>query len=659
MNANLQEKGIGGAEHLRRRGRSYGEGQTHGPRTGPGENMHDDKDQVDATTLLEQSRRLLTEARQAERILRESVSFRLGSALVRATKSWKGLTALPGELHRISLSLKKRDSQQIHSLPKRATPPALQPETAARKLRVAAILDEFSHRTLAPECDLLQLHPGKWEKQLKWFNPDLLFIESAWEGENKAWHQKIALLSHEVRDLIAACNTRSLPTVFWNKEDPLSFGRFIELAGLVDYVFTTDIDSIPLYKWELGHERIFPLPFAAQPALHNPVETRDRKHAACFAGAYYTQYEERRRDFAALVHGVARHMPVVIYERRHGINGKMGAFPQEFAPMLAGSLSYADIDVAYKGYRWGINVNTERHSRSMFARRVWELLACNTPVLSNSSRGMRILLGDLVVENNNKAEFDRRVEALDDEAAYRKFRLAGLRKVMSEHTYKHRVDFVRAMLGAPKHDRSRPVAIVAKVQSTNDAEKVFASFRIQTHPNMRLFLFTTKSDVEYKALCTNVTCTNDQMETAKSALEYCGGDGAIGVFSPNDWYGPNYLTDLVIGFMYSGTMAVGKKTLYRADGNTDVALIEDGNQYRLTKAVSMEARAGLVLAATLDADRIKNWIESPETALLPDLDGLALDEFNYIRNGNNLVGNQRAVSVAIDIDIADTGINFR
>ncbi len=92
-----------------------------------------------------------------------------------------------------------------------------------------------------------------------------------------------------------------------------------------------------------------------------------------------------------------------------------------------------------KGYRYGINMNTIKQSQTMFARRVFELLASNTVVVSNFSRGVRLLFGDLVISSDDAAELHRRLKPFcANDIDYRKFRLLGLRKVMEEHTYADR-----------------------------------------------------------------------------------------------------------------------------------------------------------------------------------------------------------------------------
>ena len=63
------------------------------------------------------------------------------------------------------------------------------------------------------------------------------------------------------------------PSVFWNKEDPVHFDRFVATASLCDHVFTTDGNRVlPYLEAGVGTVRTASsLPFYAQPKIHNPL----------------------------------------------------------------------------------------------------------------------------------------------------------------------------------------------------------------------------------------------------------------------------------------------------------------------------------------------------------------------------------------------------
>lgn len=309
-----------------------------------------------------------------------------------------------------------------------------------KRLTVACILDEFTYNCFKDECDLRQVKLSSWRNELEKSDPDFFFFESAWNGEDGSWHGILSYGKPEFLELLDYCRDRMIPTVFWSKEDPVHFQRFLPVARKADHIFTTDIDCINGYKREAGHDRVYLLTFAAQPKDHNPIEKYNRRDAFCFAGSYYNHYSDRIKDFKELLDTLVKCRPVDIFDRNlNRPKPHSFEFPDDYKTLVVGTLNVEEIDRAYKGYRYGININTITQSQTMFARRIFELLASNTPIVSNYSLGLRMTFGDLVLSSSDGKEIARRLGAIvENETIYRKFRLAGLRKVFCEHTYEDR-----------------------------------------------------------------------------------------------------------------------------------------------------------------------------------------------------------------------------
>ncbi|MGO4492116.1 DUF3880 domain-containing protein, partial [Arthrobacter sp. 2YAF22_2] len=170
-------------------------------------------------------------------------------------------------------------------------------------------MDDFSMLAFGYEWSIHAVHPNSWRQDLSDLKIDLLFVESAWTGNNGLWRGKIAGPSGPAapfRELLQWCTAQGTPTVFWNKEDPPHYGDFLPAAKLFDYVFTSDSGRVEQYKADLGHSRIGVLPFAAQPAVHNPVRPRRGRHSrdVAFAGMYFShKYPDRRQQMDQLLGG--------------------------------------------------------------------------------------------------------------------------------------------------------------------------------------------------------------------------------------------------------------------------------------------------------------------------------------------------------------------
>ena len=114
-------------------------------------------------------------------------------------------------------------------------------------LPVAVILDAFSELAYRYEWNQILITPDDWRQRLAAQPPALLFVESAWNGNRGAW--RLAMSTHRgpspsLQELVAWCRAHAIPTVFWNKEDPPNYDRFIETARLFDQVFTVDANRI-------------------------------------------------------------------------------------------------------------------------------------------------------------------------------------------------------------------------------------------------------------------------------------------------------------------------------------------------------------------------------------------------------------------------------
>lgn len=268
--------------------------------------------------------------------------------------------------------------------------------SARNKIKIAAIMDTFTEASFRPECELMQLYPDRWQEQLLEFKPAFVLIESAWRGVEGLWEKKICSPSVELTSLLEFCHEQELPTILWNKEDPPHFQEFFHLAKNVDLVFTVDADMIPRYSKLLGHDRVFLLPFFAQPRIFNPVEKYERQTKLCFAGSWTPNYPQRQKEFTNIVNALRNFPGVDIYDRNLGSGIASRIFPEMFRDMVRGNLPFDQIDRAYKGYRFGLNMNSVKCSSTMFARRCYELMASNTLVFSNYARGIRNIFGDLI-----------------------------------------------------------------------------------------------------------------------------------------------------------------------------------------------------------------------------------------------------------------------
>ena len=616
---------------------------------------------------------------------RASLTYQLGYQVRSAATSVRGLVRLPLALWRICRQALKRrkiacqkikqpkknrisakvpispvqaptDSQAVpRPISEASRSKRLQVSGIDNTLKVACIMDDFTYASFKPECDLHQLTPADWKSELKAFQPEMLFIESAWRGKDELWGSKVGHKSTELQGIVEWCRERTIPTVFWNKEDPVHFQTFLNTAKLFDYVFTTDVDCIHRYKAALGREQVYFLPFACQPAIHNPIELYERKDAISFAGAYYVRYPERARDLESFLDALPDFKPVEIYDRNYGKDDPNYLFPEKYNPFIVGTLPFDKIDQAYKGYQYAINLNSIKQSQTMFARRVFELLASNTITISNFSRGLRLMMGDLVITSDNGNQVVKRLQSMEDDLeATGKLKLAALRKVMLEHTYGQRLNYICAKVnGAAKPADTLPtIAVLARAANQAEADLLIEQFQAQTHKHKRLILVmpanVQRIDDE------SIHYLTDQQSADKTVKEVIGDADWIASMLAEDYYGPNYLLDIAIATQYSSAELIGKAAHFRAKA-VGIELLQAQAAYQLV--CELPARQAALKASKVELASLKSWLDKLSDRQLESEHTLAIDPYNYCHNAKNAVS--EAIKARVDdLPALDIGLSL-
>ena len=529
-----------------------------------------------------------------------------------------------------------------------------------RQLRVAAIMDEFTESCFLPECELLPLTPDGWKNQIALNPPHLLLVESAWWGFAKLWHRKISEAAPELRGLVAWCKVNNIPTVFWNKEDPVHFERFLITASLFDRVFTTDISCIPCYKKALGHDRVHLLPFACQPEVHNPVEIKERNTGACFAGSYYLRFPHRSIDLRNLLYAVSGLMTVDIFDRNFQSDDANYRFPTEYRHLIKGMLSVDEMHLAYKGYRFGLNINTVKHSQTMFARRVFELLGSGTMVLSNDSVGVRGFFGDVVLCSDDGADMKQLLAPLvNDDIQRARQALAGVRAVMLQHTYAHRLDAVAQRLWGHGLLAPLPIVLLMAFAETFVQIEALQECALQQRYTNWCFVLVVPATIFSQAAehikdqrlrivpwiaLEGLTLYNVAQNLAWPDQTEVHSYWTSG-WLPQDYYGPNYLLDMILATRYTPAQVLGKGGYFVWTAQ-NTQLVDIDKAYR--PGLALAARNALAKNEVIANELAQEWLQGLSDRLYENNNSVALDVFNYCRDG---IGNPDAARIVNDRQI--------
>jgi spore maturation protein CgeB len=495
--------------------------------------------------------------------------------------------------------------------------------------------------------------PDDWQQVLEQQRPHLLFVESAWQGNAGRWRLHMTRddrPSAELRALVAWCRREGIPTVFWNKEDPPNYDRFLETARLFDQVFTVDADRIPDYHRDLQHDRVDLLPFAAQPRIHNPVRRlRGRPHDVAFAGTWFAQKHEERRVQMGYVLGPALAFDLHIWSRLQK-GDRRYRFPRPYRRHVVGSLPYDRMLAAYTAYKIFLNVNSVTGSKTMCSRRLFELSAAQTAVVSAPAASIVPFFGSTVTVVEDAVQTRAALELLlgDDDLRDRTA-LQAHRRVLDEHTCSDRVDVVLRAVGLEAAVRGSATTSVSAVVPTRRPEQldhVLRAVGSQSHPALELVLVThgfvlDEDDVRRRAEKAGVRELVLVPADAELTLGAClnlGVDAAggelVAKMDDDNHYGTHYLTDLVRALDFSGADVVGKWAhLVHLEGSGETLLRFGHAEHRFVDLV--QGGTLLLRRSLAEQLRFEDLPRAVDTTFLAKVrsEGLtvyASDRFNFV-----------------------------
>ena len=477
-----------------------------------------------------------------------------------------------------------------------------------RELRVGVIADEFTELCLRWEWHQSLITPN-WREELQNSPIDLLFVESAWKGNGGAWQYALTgskAPTDPLRELVAHCRATGLPTVFWNKEDPVHFEDFLPTAALFDWVLTSDAAMVAGYVERLGHDRVAPMSFAAASWIHNPVRmfgppSRD----VAFAGTYYRhRFPERRKQMDLLLGAaadVSSRMPhgLEIFSRFQDEDERYH-FPSSLSKHVRPALSYPQMLSAYRDFKVFLNVNSVPDSSTMCPRRIFEISACSTPVVSTPTPAIENYFGPGEVITVSEPEETRwTLRAVERNTEWRdRVGHRAARRVLTEHTYRHRIDELLERVGLEEHRVIDPsISVIASTNRPGQLDHLLASVAGQMELSPQLVLvthgFQAPSSIVGLAraqgiddlILVEASESLSLGECLNLAVARAEGE-VVAKMDDDDFYGPHYLADQRRALDYSGADVVGKHAHHLLLQDIDALMVRFPHQeHRFTHLV--------------------------------------------------------------------------
>ena len=281
-------------------------------------------------------------------------------------------------------------------------------------LKIALIVDNLTENFFKYQCKTISITPLNYKFIIKFWNPDILFVESCWEGKRDSWKYKIAnypdnpkVNNNKLKKVVNYAKDLNIPTVFWNKEDGFHFERFIDSAMLFDHIFTVDLNKLESYKSLCRETKTFDvLNFAVNPKIHFP-QNKERLNRICFLGSYYKNQHKERSKFQEFAFDNLASYGLDIYDRNYKRKSKNLKFPEKYQKYVLKGVNHIETANIYNGYLACLNVNTVTDSPTMFSRRIVEAMACKSLVLTNKSLATENYFRDCVVYINEDTDFKK------------------------------------------------------------------------------------------------------------------------------------------------------------------------------------------------------------------------------------------------------------
>ncbi|HAG30482.1 MAG TPA: capsule biosynthesis protein [Alteromonas macleodii] len=452
------------------------------------------------------------------------------------------------------------------------------------KLKAISIMDEISEECWRYEMTSYPISRANYVEQVASSTANFCFLESCWKGNKGTWEYAFTSpgLKHNnaqaLLDLIPQVKQK-MPIVFWNKEDPMHYDKYLPIAKYADVIFTTDSEKVASYKADVPDADVYAVPFAAQQKICNPSDRfKSEAESVCFAGSYYgVGHDERKRQMDALLPSIIE-FEGAIYDRMSKVDSDRYKFPPQYTPFIRDAVPFTEVVQLYKRFKVFLNVNTIVESPTMMSRRVYELLACGTPVVSTPSKAIEEQFSGIVQVAKDADEANVIIERLlTDEHYWEKTSHLGYREVMTKHTYAHRLVNIEKAIGIDNQREEPLVSIITCTRRPEMIDRIVTNMTRQNHSNIELILvlqgFSQSQSEELigklKSVDSNIkrvtAMINDSEETLgerfNKAAEKANGE-YIAKMDDDDFYFANYLKDMLIPFTFGDYGVVGKKELY-------------------------------------------------------------------------------------------------
>lgn len=402
-------------------------------------------------------------------------------------------------------------------------------------INIGIIADEFLYNSFKDIANFYYVNRNNYKE----LDIDVFIVASTWKGLENDWrglgNPNNLKLREELYKIISHFRKKGVKIVFYSKEDPTNYKRFVDIAKECDYIFTTALEKVEDYKIDCNNQNVYVLEFGVNPIYNNPIGMKSEKlNGAIFAGSWYEKYPHRIKDTMMIFDGILKaESDLKIIDRNYDLDSADYFFPIQYLKYVSPSIDHNNLQKLFKLYLWVINLNSVQASETMFANRVYELQAMGNLIISNYSLGMNNIFPNIFIISD-KRELNYILNNYSDKELYL-HQLYGIRKVLRNSTTFHRINYLLNQIGIKGNfTDDKKVAVVYDVLNNNIQE----NFERQTYLKKELI-------------------STDEIKNIINQFDY------ITFFHPEYEYGEYYLEDLVNGFKYTNSSYITKDAYYK------------------------------------------------------------------------------------------------
>ncbi|MDP4118362.1 MAG: DUF3880 domain-containing protein [Bacillota bacterium] len=461
--------------------------------------------------------------------------------------------------------------------------------TVKQDLIIAGILKDETFEELSFECDIIRLTDNNSLSIAEDKKISLLIVDTL---------DKVI----DLADIIRLFGEKDIRCVYWDT-DINNFTADYNPLKLFDFIFTVDKSRVDKFKEALGHNNVFFLPFAVQPRIFNPIEN---------------MIMNKEKDIV---------------------------FPSDFQLSRVADSTCRIYDLLFK----------EKADVNSILKQVMEILAVGTVTIGQFSDLIDNFFPQIIKLYKTQGEKTNLLSSINNEKeAIEKLSVLGQRAVFNNHTTTNRLDTIMQKTGLHKMIPPLPgITVVTSTNRLNSMDNVFNNYECQNYRNLELIVIlnNNKMDIEeWRNKAQNYDNVKiyqiDEKYPLGRCLNYAVDNSSfpyLTKFDDDNYYAPNFLSDLMLAYKYADAEIVGKLSYYcYLEGCHILGIMCPNMEYRYVNMLSGSAL--IIKKEVFEKVRFADKPTGCDTVFLKECiqNGIHMysgDQFNYVYNRHALQEN--------------------